>query len=68
MVNVITELAISMQFECLFVHIPHVFLEDQTLDVGLKGFQLEIVLSFVVGQNRDCIVELEGVRVCSVIN
>lgn len=45
----IVELTISMQFECLFIHITDVFLEDQALDVGLKGFQLEIVLSFVVG-------------------
>lgn len=45
----IIELTISMQFEGFSVHVTDIFLEDQALDVGLKGFQLEIVLSFVVG-------------------
>lgn len=64
----IIELTISMQFEGFSVHVTDIFLEDQALDVGLKGFQLEIVLSFVVRQDWDCVIELEGVRVCSVIN
>lgn len=47
MINII-ELAISMQLECLSVHITNIFLKDQALNVRLKGFQLEIIFSFII--------------------
>lgn len=56
------------QFEDLLVHLPDIGDPDQPFDVGLEGFELEVVLPLVVGDHGDTVLELEGVGVSSIVD
>ena len=50
------------------VELSDILAEFHLHQVILQHFQLEIYLSVVVGQYRDAIIELIGVRVSSVVD
>jgi hypothetical protein len=64
----IRELLVFVKFECFPVHLTHVFCEEGTLDVTLQRSQLVVVLPLVIGDDRDGVVQLVGVRIGSVVH
>ena len=64
----IVEVGVAMKFEGFLGHISDVFLEQQRLDKSLESSQLVVVFALVVGQDRNSILQLESIRVSSVVH
>ena len=57
-----------MKLECFSVDLPHIFSKKQALNVCLQSSQLKVVFAFVIGNNRNSVIKLIGVRISCVVN
>mgnify|MGYP003421078689 CR=1 FL=1 len=53
---------IKIEFESVFVHLSYILTSLELHEVFLEGFELEVMVSFIVRVDRNCIFELQTVR------